>query len=59
MLTITVYRVRPDGTRTPPLSRTLVPDTVRDPTDALPFNTAFPPCRCLRCHRGCPRTGNR
>lgn len=48
MLTITVYRVRPDGSRTRPLSRTVVPDSVRDP-ERLPLTSRFPPCRCPRC----------
>lgn len=51
MLTITIYRVRPDGSRTRPVSRTVVPDSVRDP-ERLPLTTGFPPCRCPRCRRG-------
>ncbi|MGW8380988.1 hypothetical protein [Streptomyces sp. ODS28] len=47
-LTITVYRVRPDGTRTPPTARILVPDSVRD-SERLPAGLGYPPCRCPRC----------
>lgn len=50
MLTITVYRVRPDGTRTGPVSRTVAPDSLRDP-ERLPLTAGFPPCRCPRCRR--------
>ncbi|MBB1251766.1 hypothetical protein H3146_00065 [Streptomyces sp. OF3] len=47
MLTITVYRVRADGTRTPVLStRTVTGD---EEPDWLTLPGSFPPCECPRC----------
>lgn len=43
MMTIKVYRVRPDGT-TAPVSY----ERCDRPTD-LPATSAFPPCTCPRC----------
>lgn len=48
VLTIKVYRVLADGSRTPVLVRA----TVRAPVgtrDSLPVTVGFPPCRCPRC----------
>jgi hypothetical protein len=46
MMTIAVYRVRPDGTRVHVLPRTTV--APRDP-ERPPPPLSFPPCRCARC----------
>ncbi len=46
MMTISVYRVRPDGTRVRVLPRTTV--APRDP-ERPPPPLSFPPCRCARC----------
>ncbi|MGW7521417.1 hypothetical protein ACWGJ2_38200 [Streptomyces sp. NPDC054796] len=50
MLTIKVYRVRTDGTRT----RLLRDVTVIGPrnTTPLPLSIGYPPCRCPRCRGG-------
>ncbi|GAB2813925.1 hypothetical protein [Streptomyces daliensis] len=56
MLTIKVYRVREDGTRT----RLLRDITVIGPrnTTPLPLSIGYPPCRCPRCRSQAPgRTG--
>ncbi|MDJ1138030.1 hypothetical protein [Streptomyces iconiensis] len=46
MITITVYRILPDGTRVRVLPRTTF--APRDP-ERPPQPLSFPPCRCRRC----------
>ncbi|GAB3959369.1 hypothetical protein GCM10028832_17030 [Streptomyces sparsus] len=46
MMTIKVYRMRPDGTRFPIAGLRTVRPT--EP-DKLPLSLGFPPCRCLLC----------
>ncbi|QES07564.1 hypothetical protein DEJ44_19450 [Streptomyces venezuelae] len=46
MMTISVYQVTPDGTRS-----LVSHEQVTPPTEA-PATTAFAPCRCPRCLQG-------
>ncbi|UGY92769.1 hypothetical protein [Streptomyces gobiensis] len=56
-MTLTVYRVRADGTRTPVLSSTTVRDDVHDP-ERLILPGTYPPCQCPR-HRARRPPGRR